>query len=274
MKKIISCTAFALVLYSKLLAQQHSLQKLWVTDTILPVPESYDSKENLLYTSLMDGKSTLRDGKGGIAKMGTDGKIIDLNWIAGLNAPKGMGRYKDKLYVADLTEIVIIDIPHKKVLQKITVDSAKVLNDITIDATGIVYVSDPWAKKVFKLENSIASIYISNLIEPNSLKAIGNYLYMLDNGTLYKIDKQRSKQVVADGMDENTDGIEQIKKGEYIISCWIGVIYHVNESGKKQLLIDTRKEEHYSADIGYNKNKKIIYVPTLGNKKVIAYQLK
>lgn len=276
MKKTISCFAFTLVLHSTLQAQQHSLQKIWATDTILPVPESvlYDGKEDILYASLMDGKSTVRDGKGGIAKIGTNGKVIDLNWINGLNAPKGMGIYKNKLYVADLTEIVIIDIPHKNVLQKITVDSAKVLNDITIDANGVVYVSDPWTKKVFKLENNNPSIYLNNLVEPNGLKATGNYLYMLDNGKLYKIDKQRNKQAVAEGMDENTDGIEQIKKGEFIITCWTGVIYHVTENGEKQMLTDTRKEEQYSADIGYNKKKKIIYVPTLANKTVIAYQLK
>jgi hypothetical protein len=266
----------SLLLHFSLWAQ-HSLQKLWVTDTILPLPESvlYDAENKLLYVSCMDGSSTERDGKGGIARVGTNGKIIDLNWITGLNAPKGMARYKTRLYVADLTEIVIIDILHGKVLTKITVDSAKVLNDVTVDIKGIVYVSDPGAGKVFKLENdNYATIYLDNLVKPNGLKAIGNYLFMLANGSLYKINKQKTRRLIAEGMDENTDGIEQVKRKEFIVSCWTGVIYYVDGSGNKQVLSDTRKQAYYTADIGYNAKAKTIFVPALFKKTVSAYKVR
>ncbi len=276
MKHFVTYFLFIFLLNNFLLAQDHSLIKIWETDTILPVPESalFDAKNKFLYVSLMDGPPTERDGKGGVGKLAKDGKIIDLNWVTGLNAPKGMGKYKNKLFVADLTEIVIINIRLKKVIKKIKVDSAKVLNDVTIDDDGIVYVSDPRAGKVFKLENDFVSIYLDNLTRPNGLKAIGDYLYVLANGSLHKIDEQKNKQTLVTGMDENTDGLEPVNKGEYIVTCWTGVIYYVKENGEKQLLQDTRKAGYYSADIGYDPKKKIVYVPSLFKKTVAAYSLK
>lgn len=255
---------------------QHSLTRIWVTDTILPVPESvlYDKTDQILYTSLMDGSPAERDGKGSIGKLSTDGKIINLNWITGLNAPKGMAKFKNKLFVADLTEIVIIDIKQQKILKKITIDDSKILNDVTIDKKGVVYVSDPKVGKIFKLENNIATVYLENLNKPNGLKFIDNNLYFLDNGSLYKMDDKKNKQLLAEGMEENTDGIEQIADNEFIVSCWTGVVYHVNKDGSKEILSDTRKEEYYSADIGLDNEKKIVYVPSLFKKTITAYSFR
>jgi sugar lactone lactonase YvrE len=273
MKKIIIAIV---ILFNNAVQAQHSLQKLWVTDTITKEPESalYDREDNLLYVSMMDGSSSERDGIGGIAKIGTDGKVIDLNWITGLNAPKGIVRFGNRLFVADLTEIVVIDIANSQVLQKITVDSSKILNDITVDEKGVVFVSDPRAGKIYKLENGIVSVYLKDLTKPNGLKAIGNYLYVLANGSLVKFDILKNKTLVATGMDENTDGLERVKKGKYLVSCYTGAIYFVTEHGKIELLWDTRKEEKYSADLGYDAKRKIVYVPTLFNKTVFACKLK
>lgn len=255
---------------------QHSLKRIWVTDSILPIPESvfYDKIDRVLYTSLMDGSPAERDGKGSIGKLTTDGKIINLNWISGLNAPKGMAKFKDKLFVADLTEIVIIDIKQQKILKKITVDDSKILNDVTVDKKGVVYVSDPKVGKIFKLENDIATVYLENLNKPNGLKFIDNDLYFLDNGSLYKMDNKKNKRLLTDGMDENTDGIEQIAKGEFVVSCWTGIIYYVNKDGSREILSDTRKEEYYSADIGLDNEKRIVYVPSLFKKTIAAYSLR
>ncbi|WDF65045.1 hypothetical protein [Flavobacterium sp. KACC 22763] len=255
---------------------QHSLNRIWITDSILPIPESvlFDKADQILYTSLMDGSPAERDGKGSIGKLTVDGKIINLNWISGLNAPKGMAKFKNKLFVADLTEIVIIDIKQQKILKKITVDAAKILNDVTVDKKGVVYVSDPKVGKIFKLENDIATVYLENLNKPNGLKFIDTDLYFLDSGSLYKTDSKKNKQLLAEGMDENTDGIEPIADNAFIVSCWTGVIYYVHKDGSKEILSDTRKEEYYSADIGLDKEKKIVYVPSLFKKTIAAYSLK
>src|SRR4030095_1096992 len=114
MKKISSFIAaiFLLVLNNQLSAQKHKLVKLWETDTLLKVPESvlYDAANGVLYAANIDGTDPWgKDGKGSIGKIAMDGKIIAVDCVPGLNAPKGMGIYKGKLYVADLTNLVVID---------------------------------------------------------------------------------------------------------------------------------------------------------------------
>ena len=106
------------------------------------------SRQNELYVSLIDGKGNEKDGKGGVAILNKDGSIKTLNWISGLNAPKGLGIYKNKLYVADLTDVVIIDTKAGKVLKSIAIPGAIFLNDITIDSKGTVYVSDTRKKSL------------------------------------------------------------------------------------------------------------------------------
>jgi hypothetical protein len=255
-------------------AQKYTLLPAWKTDTIIPIPESVLYHANVLYVSLMDGPSGEKDGKGGIALLRPDGNIIDLNWITGMNAPKGMAILKGKLYVADLNEIVIINIRQKKILQKITVDGAIVLNDVTADNNGVVYVSDPRAGRVFRLNNGTVENYLSGLTKPNGLKAIGNNLYVLANGSLYRFDKNKKQQLISQGMDENTDGLEMVQNGSCIVSCWNGIMYLVSKKGNAQVLIDQRKDEYYTADIGYNAKQSMIYVPSLFKKTVTAYKLK
>ena len=136
MKRIlcILCMATSPVLGGAL-AQTHSLVKKWETDTLLKTPESvlFDAKSKILYVSNIDGTPAGKDGKGSIGKVGLDGRIIATDWVTGLHAPKGMGLYKNKLYVADLDEVVVIDVVKAKIIQHIPVEGAVFLNDITID---------------------------------------------------------------------------------------------------------------------------------------------
>jgi hypothetical protein len=111
-----------------LLFAQHKLEKLWETDSVLKVPESvfFDGDAKILYATNIDGTDPWgKDGKGSVAKVGLDGKVIATEWVSGLNAPKGMGLYKGKLYVADLNELVVIDIAGGKIDKRIAVTVLK-----------------------------------------------------------------------------------------------------------------------------------------------------
>src|SRR6476661_4309301 len=105
MKPLVSAALLFFIFSAK--AQTHHLQKLWETDTVLAIPESVllDFQKNILYVSLIDGAPWAVDGKGEIAILNMDGKVLNNKWITGLNAPKGMGKWGNKLYVADVTEV-------------------------------------------------------------------------------------------------------------------------------------------------------------------------
>lgn len=256
---------------------QHQLIKKWETDSLFKVPESvlYDAQNNVLYVANIEGTEPWgRDGKGSIGKLGTDGKIIQAEWVSGLNAPKGMGLHKGKLYVADLNSLIVIDIAAGKIDKTITIDSAQGLNDVTIDRNGVVYVSDSRAKKVFRVENGKADLFLTGLKGPNGVLKHGDDFYILDAGGMYKLNADKSLTKIADGMEGGTDGIENVTGNDFIISCWAGVMWYVNADGTKQLLLDTRADKKNTADIGFDAKTKTVYVPTFWRNTVVAYEVK
>src|SRR5215212_11693426 len=212
-KFAITLGIISFLLSTPLFAQKHQLVKKWETDSVLKVPESvlFDQKNNVLYVANIDGKEPWgKDGKGSIGKVGTDGKILAIEWVTGLNAPKGMGLFNDKLYVADIDHVVVIDITNGSIVQTIPVDGAVGLNDISIDKKGVIYVSDSEAKKVYRIDNGKATTWLEQLQGPNGVLSLEEELYVLDNGGMYKVEKDKSLTKITDGMDGGTDGIENV----------------------------------------------------------------
>lgn len=268
--------AFSLLISSAAFAQERQLVQKWETDTLLKVPESvlYDANGKILYVSNIDGQPWEKDGKGSIGKVGLDGKIITAEWVSGLEAPKGMGLYKGKLYVADVDRVVVIDVKKGAIEKTIDVKGAEALNDISIDKKGIVYVTDSKAKKLLRIENGQPAIFLENLKGPNGVLAQGNDLYILDAGGLYKVGKDKSLTKLAEGMEGGTDGVEQVAANEFIVSCWGGMMYYVNADGSTHNLLDAREQKMNTADIGYDAKNRIVYVPTFWKNKIVAYELK
>lgn len=273
MKYLLSLAFVGICFFSQ--AQTHQVTKLWETGPIFAVPESVfaDMKNKTLYVSLINGSPSVADGKGGVAKLSLDGSKADTNWVTGLNAPKGMGKFGKKLYVADLAEVVVIDIRSGKILQKIAVPGARVFNDITIDSKGIIYVSDSAAGKIYRIVDSKAEIFIDSAPSVNGLKSVGNELFVLTGRAVQKVAPDKSLVKLADGLVAGLDGIEPMGNGDFLISSWSGVLQYLYADGKFETLLDTRADRSNIADIGYDPKKKIIYVPTFSKRTVVAFQL-
>lgn len=258
-------------------AKKHELVLKWETDSSLKVPESVlvDKANSVLYISNIDGTEPWgADGKGSIGKVGLDGKVIAVDWVSGLNAPKGLGMYNGKLYVADLKNLVIIDIASGKIEKTVTIDAATGLNDITIDSKGIVYISDSPGKKVFKFENGKSELFLDTLKGPNGVLIHDNELYVLDNKAMFKVNADKSLTQVADGLDGNADGLENVGGKDFIISCWEGLVWYINGDGSKEVLLDTRDAKKNTADIGYDPETKTVYIPSFFKNTVSAYEVK
>jgi len=256
-------------------AQSKNLEKIWEVKENLPIPESVlyrgDTKE--LYVSLIDGAGNVKDGKGGVAILNLDGSFKNANWITGLNAPKGLAIYKNTLYIADLTAVVSVDIPSGKITNKLEIDSAVFLNDLTVDDKGTLYVSDTRTNKIHIIKDNKYQLYLENATSANGLKWIDNKLYVLAGTELWKINSEKEIMVVAKGFEKVGDGIEPIGNGDFIVTCWAGIIYYVKANGTIEKLQDVQGIMN-TADLGYNPQEKIIYIPTFNQNSVIAYQLK
>lgn len=250
------------------------LELLWQMDN-LPTPESVlyvaDKKSPYLFVSLIDGAGNLVDGKGGIAKLTSTGDVIDGEWITGLNAPKGMALYEGRLYVADITELVVIDVKRKKVIEKIPVVDAVFLNDVSVNSSGIVYVSDTRTHKVHRLINGKIELYLDNVTNANGLVALGSSLVVAAGQELLLIDANKNRLVIAKGFKSAIDGIVVSGRGEFIVSCWVGLIYYVHGDGNIELLVDSRNQQINTADMGYDQQNKHLYVPNFNSNTVTGY---
>ena len=276
MKKILFTTM--ILIFSVCLHAQR-LEKIWATDSTLKVPESVllDEKNQKIFVSNIDGKGPWdKDGKGSIALLTLNGKILNAQWVSGLHAPKGMALYRDFLMVADVDSVVIIDVFKGKIIKKVYVEGAQGLNDITTDKLGNIFVSDTKTKKIFYigLYKGDVKIYLEGLTAPNGLYFTDHTLHFVDAGSFYKLGKGKEKILIADGMTADTDGIEQIDEKNFLISCWSGVVWMVNVNGQKSVLLDTKSDGINAADIGFDQKNKILYVPTFWKNNVVAYQFK
>lgn len=258
-------------------SSKHELVLKWETDSLMKVPEAVlvDKANNVLYVSNIDGQDPWgADGKGSIGKVGMDGKIIATDWVSGLDAPKGLGMYNGKLYAADLTNLVIIDIASGKIEKKVPFAGATGLNDIAVDSKGVVYVSDSPGKKVFRFENGKSEVFLDKLNGPNGLYINGDDIFVLDNQAMHKVNADKSLTQIVDGLDGNADGLENVSGDDYLISCWEGLIWYINADGSKEKLLDTKAQKKNTADIGFDKDSKTVYVPTFFKNTIVAYEVK
>jgi sugar lactone lactonase YvrE len=274
-KKFVS--GAALILFSiTAISQEHKLTKIWETDHNLKVPESvlYDAHEKTLYFSNIDGKPAEKDGKGSIGKMSSNGMNVTIEWLTGLNAPKGMGIFDNMLYVSDVDEVVSIDLKKASIVQRMPVEGAQFLNDVAVDDKGRVFVSDMKTGTIHRIEAGKSSVFLDKIEGANGLLSVGEDLYILAKGVLWKCGADKKLLKVADGLDESTDGVVRTNSGDFIVSCWAGVIYYVKTNGQVQQMLDSRPEKSNTADIGFDPDSGTLFVPTFFANSVAAYRLK
>ena len=269
----------ALVLATTTQAETHKLTRLWETEATLKVPESVrlDAKRKVLYVSNIDGQPWEADGKGSIAKVGLDGKVIAAEWITGLDCPKGLALSANGkwLYAADIGGIVVIDVKAGKIKNKIAIPEGIQLNDLVSDGKGTLYVSDSKGKKVYAVKDGKASVYLDETVlkGPNGLLVHGGALYVLDNSSLNRVEPDKSLKVLADGMPGGVDGLENVKGDEFLVSVWSGAVWYVNADGSKELLFDGKAVQTSTADIGWDPKTRTVYVPTFFKNSVIAFKV-
>lgn len=256
-------------------AQVHQVKKLWETDTVLAIPESVwpDVKNNRLFVSLIDGAGWANDGKGQVGIVSDEGKMINSQWIKGLNAPKGMVSNKGLLYVADNSQVVVIGIKTQTIEATIPIKGATRLNDIEVDPVSqSLYVSDSKTGIIWKIDNNVAVAYLSDVQGANGLKVVDGKLYFAAGKSLKVADKNKRIDSIVT-LPSGIDGIAAVGNGDLLVSAWAGSLYYVYQDGHYECLLDTTEEGKNAADISFDRASRIIYIPTFNGKTVAAYLL-
>jgi len=243
MKKIVTLifSAVAVFAYSSLsIAEEAKLEKLWQTEAVLKVPESvlYDKKRKVLYASNIDGKEPwANDGKGSIAKIGLDGKVIQAEWVKGLNGPKGMGTNGDLLYVTDNDDVVTIDIEKGKIIDRTLVPNAGTINDLSVGKDGTIYITDSKLGKIHTLINGVFTTLVEDITGLNGVLYSEDELLFAADGGLHLVVESGKTKKIAGGMEGKVDGVERVSADSWLVSCWKGTVYYVTRDGKVLSLI-------------------------------------
>jgi len=258
-------------------ANKHKLTRVWESDATLKTPESvyFDGARRVLYVSNIDGEPWKADGKGSVGKVGLDGKVIAAEWVTGLDCPKGMALSEDGkwLYVGDCGGLAVIDVAAGKIKNKIAV-AGGLLNDVVNDK-GTIYASDSNGKKVYEFKDGKASVLLDDKVlkGPNGLQVHKGSLYVLDNDSLNRVEKDKSLKVLASGMPGGADGLENVTGDDFLVSVWSGAVWYVNADGSKELLFDGKAVDTKTADIGWDPKTKTVYVPTFFKNTVVAFKV-
>src|SRR5215218_2902879 len=285
------------------------MEKVWETATELKTPESviYVPNENVLFVSNIDGAPDGKDNQGFISKVSPlNGSIIELNWVTGLNAPKGMTITNNNitnntlLYVSDITDLVEIDANSGKIINRYNAPGSGFLNDVASDNQGHVYVSDTVTNTIYRLDtknlgnnsnNNNASLQVwlqtPELNGPNGLYVddTNNRLIVVSfgafsnpGGSIRVVDLQN--RTMSSLGEEGTavpigglDGVEADSTGRYyyVTDNPAGKLYVVNSNGTGYETLDL--QEQRTADLGTILDQNMIIIPMMQQNKLEAFRI-
>ncbi|MCV9386390.1 hypothetical protein [Reichenbachiella ulvae] len=258
-----------------------TLSKLWESDTVLTTAEAviYHPELDILFVSCINGTPPdSLDNDGFISQISpVNGEIINLKWVEGISAPKGMGILGNSLFVSNINEVVEIDITSAEIINRYPVEGAAFLNDITIAEDSTVLISDSGTNKIIAIKEGEASTYLENadLKGPNGLLFRDGSIYTASfgGGDFMEIDYLTKELTVLTDSIMSGDGVMPVGE-DFLVSSWPGEVYYVTSDGSKTLLSDTKADNISAADIWYLEDKNMLLVPTFFANSVVAYQLK
>lgn len=281
-------TALTVFAISACLAPLHCEPvKLWETtglktpESALPVPA-----EGFAYVSNIAGKPTEKDANGFISKVSlSDGKIIELEWAKGMDAPKGLALAKGRLYAADIDKLVEIDAKTGKIVASYDAPGAKFLNDVAADAKGRIYVSDSSTSSIWRLADGKLEKWMDGpaLKYPNGLHTEGDTLIVAawgpprEDGTSAPANMlevsipDKTVRDLGDGKPiGNLDGLEPYNDA-FLVTDWMaGALYRIDRTGRAELLLQLGQG---TADIGYVPAQRLLLIPMMKDDKLVAYKL-
>jgi hypothetical protein len=244
-------------------------------DFITPESVKYDNVNKILYVANINGKPSEKDGNGFISKLSPEGKILQLYWVDGLNAPKGMGIFNNKLYVTDIDRLAEIDINTGEIIRFYPAEGAQFLNDIDVDEQGNVYVSDMAGNCIWRLNNQTFEKWLesADLNRPNGLFINTSGLFVGCKNEILRVNTETKQIGIYANQTGGIDGLEEIRENTFIFSDWSGHIHILSPDKTMTLVLNTADMEIQAADIEYSADENLIFVPTFFHNTVSVYKI-
>ena len=255
-------------------------------------PESTIVNKNDLYVSNVgkELKPTQKDGDGFISKLDVNGKIKELHFIDGLDAPKGMGIVGNTLFVADINTLRGFDLSTKKEVFNVVFEGVNFLNDITVKDSNTLFIGASDTSAIYEVNISNKSYKkLMDFTVTNGLFYEDGILYaaqlgsttqnMFDGkGKLYKIDLKDNNKLTQLGNFEGVlDGVTKVGNKVYV-SDWgnakdTGIVRVYDLKTKEETILKLQSFMG-AADFWIDEKSKKIFMPQMIGNKVTIFDLK
>lgn len=279
-------------MHSALAVANPDNQKILVSEVGFATPESveyYAAKDHYLVSNI-NGSPFDADNNGFISKLSPDGKVIDLKWIDGardnvqLHAPKGMTIIGNKLFVADITQIQVFELPSGKQLSSINVEGSSFLNGIDAGDGDFVYVTDTGMKPGFESSGSdaIYKVWANGNVEtilkdpnmggPNGIINDHDTLYVVFFGSpkMIKIESQGKATLMPEPLAGRLDGLVKLKNGGIAMSSWESSSIDVYKNGEYETIAEFLNSP---ADMDIDTKRNRLLIPLFNEDKVLILPL-
>jgi glucose/arabinose dehydrogenase len=229
------------------------LEQVWrVGGLANPESAALSADGAFLYVTNVNGEGEAKDGNGFIARVSTDGRLLQREFTRGLDGPKGIAVGGDALYVADVDQLVVVDAATGEVRRRVPVEGAQFLNDLALAPGGRVLIADSATARIYSVQGVGAP---EVWLEHRLLDSVNGLLPEPDRlvvttmaGRLLAVDYQsRAITVLAEGLGD-ADGVAALGDGRYLVSEWPGRMHVVARDGAHTTIMDTHAEPRFLND--------------------------
>lgn len=264
---------------------------LWETAGFT-APESvvFDAARGQYYVSNMGtwGQGSV-PGDGCISRVGADGALIELAWIAGLQSPKGLALVGDRLFAGDDDALIEIDVVRGAIIARHALpDGPGRFNDCTADPAGRIYVFSSRLSTVFRLSDGVFEAwapfdtsgtgYINGLLAERHRLLLGSWSVKGPDGTeqlghISTMDLDtRAVGRIGTGPLAHVDGLEPDGRGGYTVVDWVtGLVSQVSGDGTARPILTLPQG---AADHTYIAATGTLVIPLVKDGTVRAYRWK
>jgi len=251
-----------------------------------PEAVRYDPEQDVYFVSNFNGRGMAADNNGFISRLLPDGKIEQLQFIAGgangitLHAPRGMAIVGDTLWAADVdavrgfhrrsgAAVAIVDFTGRDV---------GFLNDIAVGPDGALYVTDTGKNRIYRISAGAISVVLTDtsLGAPNGIAWDGTnrHFIVVPYGGGHAIRSWRpenlSLQEIGTSPGAEFDGVEVLSNGRVLVASQKDSSLHLFAGGRGRPIIRTAGEP---ADIGVDTKRNRVAVPYIALNRVDIWQL-
>jgi hypothetical protein len=271
-------------------------------------PEGAISDGKFIYISNFgkEFKPLDKDGDGFISKLSFEGKVLELNFLAGpgnnqLNAPKGMAIMNNVLYVTDVDRILGFDLADKKKIFELNFEAEKtsLLNDLTVKDKNTLFVSAMDIHKIFQVNISDTPSYdfvnVNPEIKmPNGLcwDPVNRKLYLGmfgrknnangsrgDIGYIYFENDRQPAYTELSNYQGNIDGVTLVGN-KLLFTDWLAYGKDGKKGTLKVLDLDTKVIKDViqdrvdgAGDFYFDEKKSMVWIPKLRENKLLIKKI-